>query len=387
MKVAVFTDTYMPQTNGVVAYLSNSLKLLSKKNDVVLFAPGGKRLRVEHVSRRLRIYWIPAKAFPFYEGYRMSSIDYKRVSDLLKKEKPDIVHAHAPVLLGLQGLISAKRRGIPAIVTYHTHFPDYVPHLLNGKLPKPFAEISGYTVKKMINHVFKMADAVTAPTHELANELRSYGLSNVVYLPNGVELKRFRKDRKKAAAFRKRFRISEDKEVILYLGRISFEKRIDVLLEAFKMIEKPDRVLVIAGKGPYLDDLKKLAKALELRNVIFTGYLKDISPAYATADIFASASDTETFGLTFVEAMHTGLPAVGVRRLGAKEIIRNGKNGILVRPGDISGFARAMERLLRNSRLRKKMGKEASRDSENYSLEGSVDKTIRLYRKMVKKGG
>jgi len=387
MKVAVFTDTYLPQINGVTAYLSNSLKLLSKKHDVVLFAPGGKKLRTERASKRFRIYWIPAKAFPFYEGYRMSSVDYKRISELLKKEKPDIVHAHAPVLLGLQGLIAAKRRDIPAVVTYHTHFPDYVPHLLNGKLPKPFAEISGHTVKQLINHVFKMADAVTAPTRELVNELSSYGLSNAVYLPNGVELKRFRKDRKKAAAFRKRFGISGDKKVILYLGRISFEKRIDVLLEAFKMIEKPDRVLVIAGKGPYLDELKELAEGLELSNVIFTGYLKDISPAYATADIFASASDTETFGLTFVEAMHTGLPAVGVRRLGAKEIIRNGKNGILVKPGDTGAFARAMEKLLKNSAMRKRMGKEALRDSEKYSLEESVDKTIKLYRKLVKRGG
>jgi len=95
MRIAIFTDTFFPQTNGVVAYLNDSIKLLCEKNEVILFAPGSGPLRVED-RKNLRIYWIPSSPFPFYEGYRIASLHYKRVSGLLAKEKPDIVHAHAP---------------------------------------------------------------------------------------------------------------------------------------------------------------------------------------------------------------------------------------------------------------------------------------------------
>jgi glycosyltransferase involved in cell wall biosynthesis len=313
-------------------------------------------------------------------------MNYKRVSDLLKEVDPDIVHAHAPVVLGLQGMISAKRKGIPVLVTYHTHFPDYVPHLLNGRLPEPFSKVSDYTVKKMIKHAFGLADAVTAPTRELVRELRSYGVRNAMYLPNGIDLKRFTYGRKKAEGFRKRYGIAKGKKVVLYLGRVSFEKKLDILLQAFGMIEDKDRVLVIAGKGPYLDALKDLAKALGIRGIVFTGYLKDIPAAYAAADVFASASDSETFGLTFIEAMHVGLPVIGARRLGPKELIEHGKNGLLVKPGSASAMAKAMDRLLKDGRLRRRMGEAGRKISEAYSLEKSVEITLDIYRNLLKVG-
>ena len=156
-----------------------------------------------------------------------------------------------------------------------------------------------------------------------------------------------------------------------------------MLLEAFKMIEREDRVLVIAGSGPHINNVKKLAKALEIRNVIFTGFLKDISAAYAASDMFVSASDSETFGLTFIEAMHTGIPVIGVRRLGPKELIGEGKNGLLVNPGDISGLAAAMEELLDDPVLRKRIGKQAREHSKKYSLENSIRKTVGLYKKLT----
>ncbi|MBD3210941.1 glycosyltransferase [Candidatus Micrarchaeota archaeon] len=380
MKIAVFTDTYFPQVNGVVTCISDSVRVLSRNNSIVLFAPGGKKLRTEKRSKNFRIRWVPAKQFPFYEGYRISSLNYKRVSSLLDKENPDIVHAHAPVLLGLQGIIAAKRRGIPVVATYHTHYPDYVPHLLNGKLPKPFESISEYTVKKLIRHAFGMADAVTAPTRELVSELRSYGVENAAYLPNGVDLKKFTRDPEKGSEFREQFGIRKTDKVVLYLGRISFEKKPDVLLQAFRMIEEPGRVLVIAGKGPYMEEMKRLAHALELERVVFTGYLEDLTAAYSAADIFASASDTETFGLTFIEAMHTGLPVIGVSRLGAKEVIENGKTGILVEPDNVLKLAGAMDGLLKNDKKRRKMALEARKSSEEYSLKKSTRELMKIYR-------
>jgi glycosyltransferase involved in cell wall biosynthesis len=385
MKIALFTDTYRPQTNGVVAYIEDAVKLLSVDNDVVLFAPGEGRLRRERVSERFCIYWVPSSPFPFYEGYKIASMDYRRVSDLIKKEKPDIVHAHAPVNLGLQGVIAAKRKKIPVVITYHTHFPDYVPHLFSGKFPKVLAKISEYAVKKMIEHVFGMADVVTAPTQELVKELESYGLDNVVHLPNGIDFSKLVCSKDDVAAFKKAHGIDEGKKVAIYLGRISFEKKLDKLLEAFKTIEKEDRVLIVAGGGPSLKRFRKLAADLGARNVVFTGFIEDIAPAYRSADFFVSASDTETFGLTFIEGMHCGMPAIGVNRMGPKELIKNGKNGLLVQPGDVSGLAKAMERMYEDDALRSKLGAEAKKTSDSYSIERSIRETLAIYAGLLKR--
>lgn len=385
MKIALFTDTYSPQINGVVAYLNDAIGELSKKHAVVLFAPGEGPFRTEEKSKNFKIHWIPSSPFPFYEGYRVASMNLKRIDNLLASEMPDVLHAHAPINLGLQGLALAKRRKIPVVVTYHTHFPDYFPHLLNGKLPKSLGKVSDFTVKKMIKHTFKMADAVTAPTHELVNELRSYGLQNVHYLPNGINLDKLRPNAKEKKRFIAAHNIPSDKSVVIYLGRMSYEKRVDMLLIAFRLIESKDRLLLLAGGGPYLKSFKELARAMGIKNVIFTGFVRDLAAAYSCGDVFASASDSETFGLTFVEAMHMGLPVIGVRRLGAKEVITEGKSGLLVEPGNAYELARAMELLLDDKAKRKKMGKEATRRADEYSIEKSVSKTIRIYNSVIKR--
>ncbi|MFN7991845.1 MAG: glycosyltransferase family 1 protein [Candidatus Micrarchaeia archaeon] len=383
MKIAWFTDTYFPQMNGVVAYIADAVRVLSRDHQVVLFAPGEGPLHKESLGPNLSIYWIPSSPFPFYEGYRIASMDYRRISEILRKEAPDIIHAHAPINLGLQGLLAAKRKRIRSVVTYHTHFPDYVPHLINGRLPGVFSRLSDYTVKKMIKHVLGKADVVTAPTMELADELRSYGLRNVAYLPNGIDLGALQPDPVRTRKFKARWGLA-GKKVILYLGRISFEKRVENLLEAFRIIERPGRVLVIAGGGPYLGEFRDFSKALGIKNVVFTGFIENKAEAYSSADIFVSASDSETFGLTFVEAMHMGLPVVGIRRLGPKEVIGGG-SGILVEPGGISQLAGAMDRLLKDPALRKRMGAHARKRAQRYTIEKSVGSTLEIYRRLLGK--
>lgn len=385
MKIAIFTDTYLPQINGVVAYIHDAIEVLSKNNEIVLFAPGQGPMRTQYVRGNFKIHWIPSIPFPFYEGYRIASMDYSRISAILKEEKPDIVHAHAPINLGLQGILSARRKRIPTIITYHTHFPDYAPHLLNGKLPKPLRKLTEYTAKKFVKYTFRNADIVTAPTMELVGELRSYGLRNVEHLPNGIDMRKLSSSPKAVSAFKKTNHIPKGRKIVLYLGRISFEKRIDVLLEAFGMMERKDAVLVIAGGGPYIQNFKDLAQTMGLKGVIFTGFVRDeqLGAAYACADVFASASDTETFGLTFVEAMHMGCPVVGVRKLGPKEIIGDGRAGLLVEPSKPRELAKAIDRLLSDKSLRERMGKAGRMTAKRYTIEASVGMTMRIYKRLL----
>ncbi len=383
MKIALFTDTYLPQTNGVVMFIRDMVRALSSKHDIVLFAPGERDLRVEQAGKRVKIYWIPSSPFPFYEGYRVASIDYRRVSVLLESERPDIVHAHAPINLGIQGMVAGKRKKLPVVVTYHTHYPDYVPHLLNGKLPPAFGKVGQMTAKGFIRHMFSMADVVTAPTGELAEELRSYGLKNVVRLPNGIDLKALRCSAREVSQFRKAHSIPRGRKAVIYLGRISFEKRLDKLLEAFRMIEDDGKLLIVAGGGPYLERFKALSASLGIRNVIFTGFVSHPAIAYGAADVFASASDSETFGLTYIEAMHMGLPAIGVSRLGAREVITDMKDGLLVEPDDTKALANAMKRLLEDDTLRRRLAREGRKTARRYSIENSMKETLRIYRGLL----
>jgi 1,2-diacylglycerol 3-alpha-glucosyltransferase len=383
MRIALFTDTYLPQTNGVVAYLCDAIHELSKRHEVVLFAPGEGRFRTERVSRRFTIHWIPSGPFPFYEGYRVASMDYRRIASMLDAEKPDIIHAHAPINLGVQGMLAGRRRGIPVVATYHTHYPDYVPHITRGRLPSALKGWGTGAAKSVVRHIFGMADMVTAPTQELVGELRSYGLKNVVRLPNGIDLAKLRCPRAEAEAFRKAHHIPKGRKTVVYLGRLSVEKKVDLLLEGFRIIDSDERLLIVAGGGPSQGKFRELAGRLGIRNIVFIGFVKNPAAAYACADVFASASDSETFGLTFVEAMHMGLPAIGVRRLGAKEVITDGKDGLLVAPGDAQALAGAMKRLLDDGKLRGRMAANGRKTAAGYSIQNSVRETLAIYRRLT----
>ncbi|MCI0504450.1 glycosyltransferase [Candidatus Micrarchaeota archaeon] len=385
MKIALFTDTYLPQTNGVVAFLCDVIGVLSREHEIVLFAPGEGRFRIERVSANFRICWVPSRPFPFYEGYRIASMNFPRIAKLIEREDFDIIHAHAPINLGLQGMMAGKGRGIPVVATYHTHYPDYVPHLLSGRLPGVLNDWGKHTAKGFVRHLFGMADIVTAPTHELVKELRSYGLRKVEYLPNGIDLGKLRCSARDVAAFRKAHGIPRGKKTVIYLGRLSFEKRVDRLLEAFRMIEDDDKFLIVAGLGPYQKNFREFARSIGIRNVVFTGRVKHPAVAYKSAQVFASASDSETFGLTFVEAMHIGLPAVGVRRLGAKEVVTDKLDGILVEPGDTAAFAKAMERLLDQPELRGRMAAEGRKTAKRYSIQRSAGETLAIYEGLLRR--
>lgn len=385
MKIAVFTDTFHPQKNGVVVFLDQTLAEMSKMHKVVLFAPGTGRQRVESVGRNMRIYWMPSIPFPFYEGYRMARSTALEVNRILKDEKPDVVHLHSPVLLGLQGMIAARKRGLPTVATYHTHLPDYLPHLLRGRMSTLIGGIGDYTTKKLIKLVYSGAGLSTAPTRELVRELKSYGVRNAVCLPNGVNMKKLKASAADRKAFARKYGVPAGMRIVLYAGRVSFEKKLDVLLEAFRRIQDGRTLLLVVGSGPSLEGYRKMAGELGLKDAVFTGYVDErmLAAAYSLADIFVSPSDTETFGMTFVEAMSFGLPAIGANRLGAKELISDGRNGFLTEPGLPAGLAERMRRLLCDGKLRARMGRNAKKASMEYTTERCVARTLELYRGLI----
>ncbi|MFH1221887.1 MAG: glycosyltransferase [Candidatus Micrarchaeota archaeon] len=383
MKIAVVTDSYHPQKNGVVVFLDDFLPQIAKHADVVVLAPGESKLKVEKHGR-IKTYWVPALPFPFYEGYRMSTARSRLITQIFKDEKPDVVHLHAPILLGLRALFVAKKMHLPVAATYHTHFPEYVSHLSKGLVKGKLEKFAQTPVKYLVGTVFSRADVTTAPTATLTRELKSYGVKNAVWVPNGI---RFSKFRKRSLDSRKKYGIPENAPLVLYVGRISFEKKIEVLMSAFKKAQQsfPDAYLLIAGGGPYLKDYRKLAQAMNLQQVVFPGFVPDtqLPSLYAAANIFVSASDTETFGLTFVEAMHFGIPVIGANRLGAKDVITK-QAGYLVEPGAVDPLASKLCLLLSNKKLRKKMGAAGKKEAKKYQMANVATQFLQLYRRMLR---
>jgi len=387
MRIALFTDTYHPQVNGVVSYLDAIMPRLSKKNPTILFAPGNvRKMKKEKKTKNFSIYWIPASNFPFYEGYRMSKVALRNIEKVLAKERIEIVHAHAPVLLGLQGMLIAKKMKIPIVATYHTHLPDYLPYLLDGKFPGFLSSLSQKTARGLIKFVFSMADVSTAPTNELVLELRKYGIKNTTRLINGIDLAKMKGGKGARDELMKRYSIPKGKKIILYVGRIGFEKRMNVLFSAVKRMRRKGCCLLVVGGGPQLESYKELVRDMGLENVIFTGFMdKRLLPsAYDCADVFVSASDSETFGLTFIEAMSLGTPAIGVSRLGPKELIVDGECGFLIPPGNASLMAKRIDLILSDDILRRSMGKSARMRAGDFSIEESLRQTIEIYEKLKK---
>jgi glycosyltransferase involved in cell wall biosynthesis len=165
---------------------------------------------------------------------------------------------------------------------------------------------------------------------------------------------------------------------------MSLEKRLDLLLKAYKAMEGRDTLLILAGEGPRLKRLREIATALDIKNIAFLGGVPDsmLTPLYSASDVYVSASDTETFGLTFLEAMACGLPLLGVDSGGAKEMIIDGENGLVAKANNVIDLARKMESMKEEGR-RRIMGEHSLRIARRYSIERVADQFLNIYKRYI----
>jgi glycosyltransferase involved in cell wall biosynthesis len=350
-----------------------------------VFVPGKKSFRIENRSKNLRIVKVPSFQFHQYKGYRVPKLQLKKISRIMEKEKFDIIHIHTPFTLGLVGIAMSRLYSIPIVGTYHTYLPEYFPHIVKGRFHEVMKKIGGFPIKKFTKYVYSKLDCTIAPSEETARILKNLEIKNVTVIPNGIKLERFRYQKKSIEKIRKKYKIPRGKKILLYLGRISFEKKLSILLKAFKILENEgeDVFLLIAGSGPYIEKYKKEAKQLELKNIQFTGFVKDelIPAIYHTSNIFVSPSDTEVGPITFIEAMACGLPLIGVNSGGVRNIVQHGKNGLLARPKDPVSLALKIKTLLDKEELMKKMRKINRDIVKEYSIESTTKKLLNLYRR------
>ncbi len=384
MRIAFFTDMFLPQLNGIATSLANQARELGAQgHHVLIFAPSINHIpREKFKAENVTVVYLPAISSLFYTEFKLVVFGLPQVIKHIHKFKPDIIHLHSTFTIGMDAVTAAKLFKKPLVATIHIYFTDshylrFVKYKLAVKLLNKFAI-------RYINFLYRNCDLLLTPSKALIQELKKNNFKKTVhYLPNGIILKKtkFLSDKKKADIKRK---YSLKEKVVLHFGRLSYEKSVDVLVKSFHILTKnhPNVSLLIIGDGPSKKNLTKLVKKLGIeKNVIFTGFIDHqillSSGILCVGDLFATASTMEVNPMAVLEAMLFGLPVVGVKQAGLIELVKD--NGFLVEPGDIFVMSKKLEEILTNKKLAKQLSQNSLRIIKNYSIKNTVKKLLKLY--------
>lgn len=334
---------------------------------MTLVGPADVEPRVDEIVR------IPAAmsaALPMYPQYTWSVPELPALTAHLARHA-DLVQLATPGPMGLAGLIAARMLGLPVLAQYHTEVPEYAARLTGLPFVKDL-------VAPFVGWFYQQAELCLAPSQTVADRLAALGVAaaNIRRVRRGVDLALFdpaRRDRTYLA----RHGIAADAPIALYVGRLSKEKNLDGLRAAWRIIaaERPDARLVVAGDGPQ-------PAALDGDGVVRTGVLhgEELATVFASADVFAFASETETFGNVVVEAAASGLPAVVAAAGAAHEHVIAGETGVVVAGRDPQAFAHEILALFANPARRASMAANARAHARSYDLDTAVVATWELYR-------
>jgi glycosyltransferase involved in cell wall biosynthesis len=378
MKILYISDVYFPRINGVSTSIRTFVKQMQNLgHEVHLIAPDyAATTEDEGWIRR-----IPARSIYFDPEDKLmkwSAVMQKLPG--LRRENYDLIHVHTPFVAHYLGLRLARELNVPCVETYHTFFEDYLHHYLPW-VPKLIARgIARAISKRQCNAV----DAIVAPSAPMLSVLRAYGVKAAAeVIPTGLQEHSF-KDAD-GEAFRTKYGIPLERPMLLFVGRVAFEKNISFLLEMAKVLIKkhPDALLVVAGQGPAEKSLHKLAADLGLdNNIKFIGYLdrnNELNACYQAADIFVFSSKSETQGLVLLEAMAQGTPVVAIAELGTASILIEGQ-GALIAPDNIERFADKVHYLLKYPEDRYELGKTALKyATENWTAKLQVERMLHFY--------
>ncbi len=376
MRIGLFTDTYVPDTNGVVTVVRLMERELTRAgHDVYVFAPAHPSVR----DTRPEVFRFRSFRMVLYKGMRVPIPYNRRAYQVLRSL--DIVHSHDPFSIGLLGFWAARRYEIPHVHTYHALYTEYRKYL-----PPPFRP-SASTVRRLSRLFCNRCDAIIAPSHPMERELRSYGITVPIYaIPFGLDEEEF--GRPVGWNARQALGLPEGAEILLYVGRLAWEKNVEFLIRMFKKLapQRPSAWLVIAGNGPYRPELEALvAQAHLAERVKFTGYLprEHLIDLYKQATLFVFASKTETQGLVVMESMMAGVPPVALGAMGVADLVESGKTGILV-DEDEETFAQACLRLLDDEPARRTLGQAAQAWATAHDAQASTARLLEVYQALRK---
>ncbi len=369
----MFTDTYLPSRDGVVTSILLTKKELEKLgHEVFVLAPEPGKGEV----REPGVYYFRSISFKRYAGYRIPIFPTNKC-EILKELEVEVIHTHGLLFMALRSMFAGRALKLPVVVTFHTMITDAAKYYNFTPFPD---EIVQRLMWIYLKRVLQRSEVVIAPTEAIKKELMGSAprMRRIEVIPTGVDISRFHLgiDGKKV---RLRYGLS-DKKVILHVGRIAWEKNLDLVLKGFEMLSKQrnDVRLMIVGTGPAKEHYEKMVEEMGLKDLVtFTGFLPDdqLPEYYAACDVLTLASKFETQGLVGLEAMAMGKPVVGINFRAVAELIEDGVNGYLFEEDPVS-WMRATEKALDSA---KEMGAKAIECASKFSVADGTKRLVDLY--------
>jgi glycosyltransferase involved in cell wall biosynthesis len=379
MRIAIITENFLPKLDGVTRTLAKLLEHLQLSGHQAILL--GPESGMEEYAGA-EIVGTAGLPLPFYPELKFNffrPLFLRRLSEF----QPDIIHLADPVVLGATGLAAARVLDVPLVSSYHTNLAAYCGHFGFPLLTKPM-----WSYNRLIHN---QCSLTFCPSPSTASMLRLQGFEHLRVWPRGVDVTLFHPGRRNEELRRSWLPVEEDyKVVLLFVGRISWEKNLRLLVQTYREMNHQQCHLVIVGEGPALDELRQ-----ELADVpvTFTGYLTDepLAAAYATADIFAFPSRTETFGQVVLEAMASGLPVVGLLAEGVCDLVEDGKTGLLLDDRRLSQeeqvryYRDSLERLVCDRQTREMMSHAALLEAQCRSWYEAMECLVRGYHEVIER--
>ncbi|MBS1324651.1 MAG: hypothetical protein BHV95_13140 [Clostridiales bacterium Nov_37_41] len=381
MKILITADCYTPTINGVVTSILNlETELRRLGHDVKILCPSENF----HSSESENVYRIGSVGVGrIYSGARAAlRISQSHLQKLIDW-KPDIIHSQSEFSSFIMAKRIAAEVNCPIVHTYHTVYENYTHYF------SPSITLGRKAVILMTKRILRHTKAVIAPSQKIERLLKDYGIAQPIkVIPTGLRLKKFSDEISVNIIneLKAKLGIPLKSRVLITVGRAAKEKNIDELIRYFKRLDIENTVFVIVGGGPYLDALKDLAYAENISDkMIFTGAVEpeNIAAYYRLGDIFLSASQSETQGLTYIEALASGLPAVCRRDDCLNDVITNGKNG--GQYTDFKEFSELIRTFLFNDELYKSMSEKAVQTAQKYSAEKFAKDVETVYMEILEK--
>ena len=345
MRIAIFSEVYWPMVSGVGVTLDRLVEALSAR---------GHQLRVYSAT-----YDLPAGMPDRPEAHRSPSVPLflytdvqwafprqREIVDDLARFRPDVVHLATEFAMGLAGLKAAGQLGLPVIASAHTDYEKYA-----ARYGVRWALGMGWIYARWF---YAHAERVLVPSRVFQRTLHERGVEHTGLWTRGVDPAHFH-PRFRSEDYRRRYGVGPEDLLVTYIGRLAREKDIGRLLRAWEAVrtERGNAQLVLAGQGPLAEGLRRRP----IPGVHLTGLLsgRDLSEAYASADLFVFPSSTETFGNSLLEAMASGLPSLTVAGGGVLEFARHHENAWLARPQDTESLTDGLRLLMRDRELRRRL--------------------------------
>lgn len=382
MKILITTDLFTTDTNGVVTSVKNLREeLVGKGHDVRVLTLSDSI----HSHKDGDVYYIRSMPLAIYPNVRMPlSYRHPLIKELIEW-KPDVIHSQCEFFSFQYALRISKITGAPIVHTYHTLYEQYTKYVIPSK------RLGKRAVKVLSRNRLKRVSRVIVPTRKVENTLLGYGLAtSMSVIPSGISLaqhkERISEEERKAK--RQELGISEDKSVLVNLGRVGNEKNLEEVLRFFAsaVTDNPNLVLLIVGDGPARESLEGLAVELGIeKDVIFTGMVSpsEVQKYYQLGDVFVSASTSETQGLTYIEAAANGLPLLCRKDLCLEDVIEEGENGYEYNSEE--EFLERIEEIAGDEQWRANAGKRSEEIAAAFDKSAFGDAVEEVYKSVIHK--